>query len=80
MICWDWMGMVTVRRLTFRITSTNGIMNRMPGLRTLRTRPTRNTTPRSYSSTMAAPNLGIGQTPPSGGWVVGGGFAPVGGE
>ena len=49
--------MVTVRRLTFSMRSTSGIMNRIPGSRTLRSLPSRNTTPRSYCFTTATPSL-----------------------
>jgi hypothetical protein len=59
MICCDWIGMVIVRMPTFRIRSTNGIMNRSPGSRTFRTLPSRNTIPRSYWRTIATPRLAI---------------------
>ena len=39
MICWDWIGFVTVRSVTFCMRSTSGIMNRIPGSRTLRMLP-----------------------------------------
>src|SRR6185369_13177324 len=47
----DWIGMVTIRRLTRCRTSTNGMMTVRPGSRTPTTRPNRNSTPRSYCLT-----------------------------
>jgi hypothetical protein len=63
MICWDWIGFVIVRRVTFCIRSTSGIMNRNPGSRTLRIRPKRKTTPRWYSRTIATPRLAMNDSP-----------------
>jgi len=52
----DWIGMVTIRRLTLRRSSTSGMMNVNPGARTPTTRPSRNSTPCSYCLTMRSDN------------------------
>ncbi len=62
MTCCEGIGMVTVRSVTLVIRSASGIMNRIPGSRTLRSRPNRNTTPRWYCRTIATPRLGIATT------------------
>ena len=57
MVSWDGTSMATVRRLTFTILSMIGISNSRPGpfpvppglSRALEIRPSRKTTPRSYS-------------------------------
>src|SRR5687768_6259540 len=61
----DWIGRVTMRSDTLIITSTIGMMNRMPGSRTLCRRPNRSTTPRSYCFTMRTDmkNSTIASTP-----------------
>ena len=60
MMPWDWIGIVTIRSEIRCSTSTNGMMNRKPGVRSPITRPNRNSTPFSYCLTMrtdiAAPN------------------------
>jgi hypothetical protein len=53
---WDWIGMVTIRSDTRRSTSTSGTISRRPGARTPLTRPTRNSTPRSYCLTIRTDN------------------------
>src|SRR6266511_6266517 len=56
MMPWDWMGMVTIRSDTRRRTSISGTINRRPGSRTPTTRPSRNSTPRSYCFTIRTDN------------------------
>jgi hypothetical protein len=41
----DWIGIVTIRSVTRRITFTTGMINRRPGSRMPRTRQSRNNTP-----------------------------------
>ena len=48
----DWIGIVTIRSDTLRITSMTGMISRRPGARGPRSRPSRNTTPCSYCQTI----------------------------
>src|SRR6266487_3859762 len=52
MMPWDWIGMVTIRSDTRRRTSISGTISFRPGSRTPTTRPSRNSTPRSYCLTI----------------------------
>src|SRR5215207_6745598 len=52
MMPWDWIGMVTIRSDTRRRTSMTGMIRVRPGSRTPMTRPSRNSTPRSYCWTI----------------------------
>ena len=52
MMPWDWIGIVTIRRLTKCKRSTIGMMNRRPGILTPITRPRRKSTPCSYCLTI----------------------------
>src|SRR6266542_1252149 len=51
MMPWDWIGMVTIRSDTRRSRSISGTIKVRPGSRTPMTRPSRNSTPRSYCLT-----------------------------
>src|SRR6266545_3839159 len=52
MISWDWMGMVMIRSDTCLSRSMTGTMKFRPGCRVPTTRPSRNSTPRSYCLTI----------------------------